>query len=253
MLTFLIYLICALCIPFFIRLATTRYFKSFPYRQKDVYLQPGRGAFEKYKKWNKISALLTLAYFIIAMLIICGPLFNHHNFNQLQDKRALFIVLPDRFSWVMTAWMPVLGLSPFLIVFLGGRLYLGYNFSGYLDYINRRNNYNAVSAITTLCVGITLLGITLFYFLWNYSLYAYRDKIVVHWFFSTKAQTYLYNEIDSIRSTPPAAKRRAAYLVTFKDDQSWDTDGGLQDPDDVAHIQFISKKSGVKIDMKDAR
>ncbi|MBV8388259.1 MAG: hypothetical protein JO080_00510 [Mucilaginibacter sp.] len=222
--------------------------KLFPYRPVDTYWQPGHEAFEKYKRWDKISGWLMLLYIAIAMLIICGPLAYFRNFSQSQDTAAQFLILPDLFDWVMIAWIPIFGLSPFIILFLGGRLYLRDDFSGYFDYANRKSKYNAVGALVPLFGGLTMLGITLFYFLWNYGIYAYRDKIVAHWFLSTKAQVYSYDQIKSISFTPGTTEKAARADITFKDGMDWDTSNGLRDPNVAKHVQFISKQSGVKID-----
>jgi len=222
--------------------------KLFPYRPVDTYWQPGREAFEKYKRWDKRSGWLMLIYFTAIMLIVCGPLFYIRGFYQLQDKATQFIVLPRAFEWIIISWIPILGLCPLFILFLGGRRYLGDDFDGYIDYSNRRANYNAVGSIIPLCGGFAVLGITLFYCLWSYSIYAYRDKIVVNWFLSYKTQVYSYDQIKSISFTPATSEKYAIGKVMFKDGLDWDTSTGLRDLDIAAHIQFISKRSGVKID-----
>jgi hypothetical protein len=58
------------------------------------------------------------------MLIVCGPLFSYRNNTQLEDKAPVFIILPNLFDWIIIAWIPVFGLSPFIIFFLVGKFYL---------------------------------------------------------------------------------------------------------------------------------
>jgi len=222
--------------------------KLFPYRAVDTYWQPGHEAFEKYKRWDKRSGWLMLLYFTVSMLVVCGPLAYIHHFYQLQDKAAQFIVLPHLFYWIIISWIPIFGLCVIFILFFGSRLYLGDDFSGYFDYTNRKANYNAVGSIIPLAGGVAVLGITLFYFIWSYSVYAYRDKIVVHWFLSTKAQVYSYDQVSSISFTPQTTQHRAIADVMFKDGLDWNTSNGLWDTDIAKDVQFISEESGVKVD-----
>jgi len=222
--------------------------KLFPYRAVDTYWQPGHEAFEKYKRWDKRSGWLMLLYFTVSMLVVCGPLFYIRSFYQLQDKTAQFIVLPRLFDWIIISWIPIFGLCPLIILFFGSRLYLGDDFSGYFDYTNRKANYNAVGSIVPLCGGVAVLGIALFYFLWSYSIYAYRDRIVVHWFLSTKAQVYSYDQIKSISLKPGTPQQKALGKVMFKDGLEWDSSNGLWDDDIAKHVQFISRQSGMKVD-----
>jgi hypothetical protein len=126
-------------------------------------------------------------------------------------------------------------------------------FGGYVDYSNRKSKYNAFAAIIPLGGCFALVGISLFYFLWNYGIFVYRDKIVVHWFLSTKAQNYSYDQIQSIRFTPATIEQDATSEVTFKDGIDWNTITGLKDADIAIHIQFISKRAGVKIDTRYSR
>jgi hypothetical protein len=81
-----------LILPF----AIAGYRKLFIYRERHVYLQPGRQAFEKYRSWDKNSPWLMCLSFVFFMLIIGGPLFNYRHTSQLQDKAAIFILLPAR-------------------------------------------------------------------------------------------------------------------------------------------------------------
>jgi hypothetical protein len=145
-------------------------------------------------------------------------------------------------------WLFAFGLSGLFVFKLGSELYLGSDFSGYVDYTNRKSKYNAFSGAITLCSGVVLLGIFQLFFLWNYSIYTYRDKVVVHWFLSTKARVYPYSQVKSISFNPKPAKGGLEYVVTFKDKTDWNTAYGLADSNTVRNVQFISKQAGIKID-----
>jgi hypothetical protein len=221
--------------------------KLFPYKQPENYRQPTTEQLLKYNKWgNKISGWLMLGFFAISMWLISGPLYDYHNSLYLEKSAAVFIVLPDRFYWVMLSFILLLGLSMFFYN-LATRLYMGDDYEGFKDFYNQKVKYNSYKAVRPLCSSFALLGIVLLYFMWNYSIYAYRDKIVVHWYLSVEAKTYSYSQVKSIDYTPAGPKNGDSYTVTFKDGLDWNTPTALDDPNAQKDVDFISRQSGVKI------
>ncbi len=221
--------------------------RAFPFRRPADYVEPTYEQMSKYNSWSKTSGWLLLLFFALSVYLIGGPLCDYSVQSMQPHGVAVFYVLPDRMYWYMIGWIPVLGLSAFVYTLLT-KIYLGVDFNNFIAFYNQKVGYNAFKAVIPFCGGFALLGFWLMFCLWNYSIYAYQDKIVIHWFVSANAKTYTYKQVKKIEFTPETQKQGPQYTVTFSDGEDWTSPTALEDPNAARDFGFISKQSGLKID-----
>jgi hypothetical protein len=221
--------------------------RAFPFRRPADYLQPTDKQIARYNAWSTLSGWLLLLFFALSVYLVGGPLRDHRVQSLQPQSTAVFYVLPDRMYWYMIGWIPVLGLSAFVYT-LSTKIYLGNDYKSFIEFYNQKVGYNAFRAFIPICGGFALLGFWLMFCLWNYSIYAYQDKMVVHWFVSANAKTYTYKQVKKIEFTPETQKQGTEYTLTFDDGQDWNSPTALEDPNAARDFAFISKQSGVKID-----
>ena len=128
------------------------------------------------------------------------------------------------------------------------KLYMRSDFHAFVYYSNQKSGYNAYKAVIPICGTFLVAGIVLLFFLWDYGIYIYKDKIVVHGYMASKVKTYNYGQVKTIDFMPETHDSGAHYQINFNNGENWNTLTDLRDDSDSRDVSYISKQSGLKID-----
>jgi len=231
----------------FFLLAMAGIARLFPYKKPENYVPPNYDALGRYTSWGRISGWIMLITVIALFYFLGGTLYNLKEQSVAGGHDVIYKVLPDRLYWIMIGFIFIIGISAFIYTILT-KLYLGDDFRGFIDYSNSKSGYNAYKIVIPMGAVFSMLGLALLFFLWDYGIYMYKDKMVIHWYLSTNAKTYKYSDIKSIAYTKENHKHGASYNLIFNNGDYWDTQTGLNDENINEKMNFVIKQSGVKVD-----
>jgi hypothetical protein len=221
--------------------------KLFPNKKADNDGPPNDDDLRKFALWNKIAGWIMLAIIALCLYVLAGTIPNYKHHSLPYDKSMLYAVLPDRFYWFFIGLIFVIGFSAFIYTLLT-RLFMWNDFREFENYSNKKSGFNAYKAVYFVCGPFLVGGLILLFFLWDYGIYIYKEKVVIHGFATSKAKTYSYNQVKSIFYTPETNNYGAHYQVKFDDGEVWNNLTDLRDDSSDSEVNYIAKKSGLQVD-----
>ena len=203
--------------------------------------------FRKFTIWNNISGWIMLALILACFYVLAGTIPGYKRHTLPHDNNLLYAVLPSGFLWFLVGFVFMIGFSAVLYTVLT-RLYMWKDFSLFVKYSNQKTGYNAYKGVYFVCGPFFIGGLVLLFFLWDYGVYIYKDKVVVHGYMKTKAKTYNYNQVKAIYFMPETHDSGAHYQVDFNDGDNWNTLTDLRDDSSDSEVNYIAKRSGLQVD-----
>jgi hypothetical protein len=201
----------------------------------------------KFTLWNNISGWIMLVIIVLCFYVLAGMMPGYRKQALPHDQSLLYAVLPDGFFWFLVGMVFMIGFSAVIYTVLT-RLYMWSNFDGFVKYSNQKSGFNAYKGVYFVCGPFLIGGLVLLFFLWDYGVYIYKDRVVIHGFPTAKEKTYTYQQVKSIYYTPEGHNYGAHYQVKFDDGEVWNNLTDLRDDRGDQEVGYIAKQSGIPVD-----
>lgn len=199
-----------------------------------------------YLKADRDVRIWSPIIFIVTCYLIAIGLYGINHLLIEKNKLIIFEVRPDHFWWVSFGMIFSFGFIAAYGIMIVYRIVLKDNIDAFIDYNNTRSGYDSIKVAKHMGTFFIVFGVLGYCLLWNYSVKIYKDKMTIRWFLSLDDERYNYDQVKTIYYVKETAPH---FDIIFKDDMDWNSQTGLKTYEAQSEIvEFISRKSGIKID-----
>jgi hypothetical protein len=211
----------------------------------------------QYQKWEYLSILFIFTYIPLFGYLTGELLIRIYHSRVKRNPEFLYEILPYDWMWYVIGCFLTVSCLPILMKITYKNIFR-IDYEEYLMFTNLKHGYDGmkamrpVFALFVFCAGSSII------LLYDHSIKVNNNRIEFNDFLSLEPTGEKISDIEAIyhvKNDPNQSRDVVPYhLVNFRNGRQWNTGKDLRDKENEHKmIEFLSKRSKIKIDTLDIR